>query len=96
MQHSLDFAGYIASALVLLTFCMKDMVALRIAAMCSNVAFLVYGAGLNLVPVLVLHGILLPLNAWRLASLVDWSRKIAMRAGVEVRLESDPSRGPPK
>jgi len=58
--------GYTASALVVLTFYMKDMVSLRIAALCSNVAFLVYGIGLGLGPVVLLHGTLIPLNVWRL------------------------------
>jgi hypothetical protein len=62
----LDVAGYTASALVVVTFYMKDMVPLRIAALCSNIAFLVYGIGLGLGPVVVLHGTLIPLNAWRL------------------------------
>ena len=63
----LEFVGYVASALVVLTFYMNDMVSLRIAALASNCAFLAYGVGLNLGPVIVLHGILLPLNIWRLA-----------------------------
>ena len=63
----LEFVGYVASALVVLTFYMNDMVSLRVAALASNCAFLAYGVGLNLGPVIVLHGILLPLNIWRLA-----------------------------
>jgi len=62
----LTVVGYAASALVVLTFYMKDMVSLRIAALCSNVAFLVYGVGRGLGPVVLLHGTLIPLNAWRL------------------------------
>jgi CRP/FNR family cyclic AMP-dependent transcriptional regulator len=61
-----DAAGYIASSLVLLTFCMSEMVPLRIAALCSNVAFIVYGVELHLGPVLALHCVLIPVNAWRL------------------------------
>jgi hypothetical protein len=64
----IDISGYLASGLVLVTFCMKDMVSLRIAALCSNVAFLVYGIGLELMPVVVLHGALVPINLWRLTS----------------------------
>jgi CRP/FNR family cyclic AMP-dependent transcriptional regulator len=45
---------------------MKAMVPLRVLALCSNVAFLTYGLGLGLTPVYMLHGILLPMNAWRL------------------------------
>ena len=39
----IEAAGYLASALVLATFCMKTMIPLRGAAICSNVAFIVYG-----------------------------------------------------
>ncbi len=57
--------GFIASALVLTAFGMKDMVNLRIVAICSNIAFIAYALVLNLPPVLILHVILLPLNGWR-------------------------------
>jgi CRP/FNR family cyclic AMP-dependent transcriptional regulator len=65
MMNWTEVAGYLASALVLATFCMKTMIPLRIAAICSNVAFIVYGFYEELYPVLALHAILLPLNSWR-------------------------------
>ena len=58
--------GYVASALVLAAFGMKDMVNLRVVAICSNMAFIAYALLLNLLPVLILHVVLLPLNGWRL------------------------------
>ena len=58
--------GYVASALVLAAFGMKDMVNLRVVAICSNMAFIAYALLLNLLPVLILHVALLPLNGWRL------------------------------
>jgi hypothetical protein len=61
-----DTAGYLASSLVITAFCMRDIRQLRLAALVSNVAFLVYGLGLGLVPVWLLHAILLPVNLWRL------------------------------
>jgi hypothetical protein len=76
-----ELVGYIASALVVVTFAMNDMIALRIAAACSNVAFLAYGWSLGLGPVLSLHAILLPLNLWRLAQ--------AGRARAAQRIETD-------
>ena len=60
-----EATGYLASALVLATFCMKTMIPLRCAAISSNIAFIVYGFYGGLYPVLVLHAIFLPLNAWR-------------------------------
>ena len=61
-----DAVGYLASALVLAAFCMKEMIPLRAVAVCSNVAFLFYGLALGLAPVWLLHAVLLPINCWRL------------------------------
>lgn len=70
-----EIAGFIASGLVLLTFAMRDMRWLRAVAICSNVAFIIYG-GMNwLLPVLALHLALLPLNIVRLTEVS--SRKAA-------------------
>jgi hypothetical protein len=66
MTHAAE-VGYLASALVLAAFGMKDMVNLRIVAICSNFAFITYALLLSLPPILILHVILLPLNGWRLA-----------------------------
>jgi hypothetical protein len=43
------------------------MIPLRLAALGSNLAFFAYGLGLGLAPVWLLHAILLPVNAGRLA-----------------------------
>jgi CRP/FNR family cyclic AMP-dependent transcriptional regulator len=72
----IEAAGYLASALVLATFCMKTMIPLRGAAICSNVAFIVYGFYDNVHPVLMLHGILLPLNVWRAAQMLRLIRRV--------------------
>jgi hypothetical protein len=61
-----DFAGYVASSLVLLTFMTKDMRLLRLIAVFSNLAFITYGTLVWLPPVLGLHLLLLPLNILRL------------------------------
>ncbi len=63
-----DSIGYLASALVLATFCMRDMVALRWMAIASNLAFIAYGALADIGPVLVLHLLLLPVNVQRLVT----------------------------
>jgi CRP/FNR family transcriptional regulator, cyclic AMP receptor protein len=62
-----DVLGWAASALVLATFCMRGMVPLRLTAIASNLAFIAYGASAGIDPVLMLHVLLLPLNALRLA-----------------------------
>jgi CRP/FNR family transcriptional regulator, cyclic AMP receptor protein len=76
--------GFIASGLVLATFSMKDIVNLRIVAICSNFAFIAYGLTLDLPPVWLLHVILLPLNCWRLAQAWPSSRPAIRLSGVEL------------
>jgi hypothetical protein len=58
---------------------MKDMVNLRIVAICSNVAFITYAVMLNLPPILILHVVLLPLNGLRLAQELQ-SRRMVQRS----------------
>ena len=58
--------GYLAAVLVLAAFWMKAMIPLRVVAIASNVACVAYGLLLGLLPLLILHAVLLPLNAYRL------------------------------
>lgn len=67
MNTLVDLLGYAAASLVLATFCMRDMVALRATAIASNLAFIAYGVAAGIPPVLMLHLTLLPMNALRLA-----------------------------
>ena len=67
-------AGYIASTLVFIALYMKDMLTLRILAICSNIAFLVYGSITHLAPVIVLSALLLPMNVWRLIAAIERRR----------------------
>ncbi|MEO1194053.1 MAG: cyclic nucleotide-binding domain-containing protein [Pseudomonadota bacterium] len=76
-------AGYIASVLVFATFSMKTLVPLRLVAIASNLFFIFYGALEGLVPILVLHLALLPLNCLRL-----WELK-ASEAELQTSLTAD-------
>jgi len=61
-----ELNGYAASAAVLATFLMSTMIPLRSAALVSNVLFMSYGYFDNLLPVLILHAVLFPVNLYRL------------------------------
>jgi hypothetical protein len=78
----MDYVGYTASFLVLLTFYMKRMVPLRIVALFSNIAFLTYGFGMHLMPVALLHCALVPVNIHRLV--------LALREDVVLRQSAPP------
>jgi CRP/FNR family transcriptional regulator, cyclic AMP receptor protein len=65
-MHATEAIGYLASALVFATFYMSTMKLLRMVAIASNVAFILYGYFAGAMPIVVLHLVLLPLNVWRL------------------------------
>jgi fatty acid desaturase len=65
----IDAIGFSAAGLVLATFCMRSMRALRWVAIASNLAFIAYGYLGSLAPVLLLHLLLLPVNVYRLTQL---------------------------
>jgi CRP/FNR family transcriptional regulator, cyclic AMP receptor protein len=71
-----ELVGYLASALVFATFYTKAMPALRLVAIASNIAFIVYGYLGGLAPIVLLHAGLLPLNAWRLCQMLRSQGKI--------------------
>ena len=71
-----SYVGYLASALVLCTFLTRTMMPLRCIALGSNVAFIAYSALLHLYPVLALHCILLPVNAWRLTEIIQLGKSV--------------------
>lgn len=60
-----EFAGYAACALVFLSFYMKTLIWLRLIAIVSSVVFIIYAHAIDLMPVLLLHCALLPLNLYR-------------------------------
>jgi hypothetical protein len=72
-----EILGYTAAGLVLATFTMRTMIPLRVLGIASNVAFIAYGYIADLIPVLLLHGALLPLNVYRLFEMHRMVREIA-------------------
>jgi hypothetical protein len=69
---TVDELGYFAASLVLATFCARTMIWLRSLAIASNGAFIVYAVSAHLWPILVLHTMMLPLNAMRLREALGW------------------------
>src|SRR5499433_1072462 len=83
----IDQVGFAAAGLVLATFCMRSMSALRWVAIASNVAFIAYGYLGNLAPVLLLHVLLLPVNICRLAQLRSATLAAPARRSQQRRAE---------
>jgi CRP/FNR family transcriptional regulator, cyclic AMP receptor protein len=79
-----DLIGYGAATLVLLTFLMRGMIPLRLLGLTSNVAFVAYAAAAGLMPILLLHTLLVPINIYRLQQIPqvrEALRRLRWRAG---------------
>jgi CRP-like cAMP-binding protein len=87
MVDWVEVSGYLASGLVFLTFCMKTLIPLRIVAMLSNVAFIVYGIAADLKPVLVLHATLLPLNVLRTMQQIELRDRVRAAARRDISVD---------
>ncbi|MDU8945506.1 Crp/Fnr family transcriptional regulator [Ovoidimarina sediminis] len=85
--NPVEALGYLASILVFLTFCMKTLVPLRIAAISSNLAFLLYGFAADLMPIILLHGFLLPLNIFRTWEQLTSIQRVRRAARGEVSID---------
>ncbi|MDA0997388.1 MAG: cyclic nucleotide-binding domain-containing protein [Proteobacteria bacterium] len=75
-MHFLEIIGCAASGAVFATFWMKSMILLRVVGIGSNALFFLYGTYGDIVPIMVLHGCLLPLNLLRLHQAVSLKRRI--------------------
>jgi hypothetical protein len=78
-----DLVGWLAASLVLATFSARSMVPLRALAVGSNVAFVGYAYMAGLWPILLLHSIMLPLNAQRLRQAMAGGAANASDAGAD-------------
>lgn len=78
--HWSEIAGFVASLLVFITFSMRTIIPLRMVAILSNVAFIAYGAGSGLLPILILHSALLPMNVFRIWQHLRLFRRIRAAA----------------
>lgn len=69
MEIFVDMLGYLASILVFTAFYVKRIMPLRLIALSSNIAFIAYASFAHLLPIVILHSLLLPLNLQRILEL---------------------------
>ncbi len=71
-----DFIGYLAAAFMFSTFYMSRMIPLRAAGIAANITFITYASLSHVYPLLILHIILLPLNAYRMVQMIRLVNKV--------------------
>jgi CRP/FNR family cyclic AMP-dependent transcriptional regulator len=87
MNHWIEGIGYLGTLLTLGTYSMKTMVRLRAFGITANIVFVVYGALGAVYPTLVLHLVLLPLNALRLRQMLILVRRVREAARGDLSMD---------
>ncbi|EHL30614.1 hypothetical protein [Legionella drancourtii] len=80
----IEVIGYVASVLVFATFYVKKILTLRLIAISSNVAFILYALGSELHPVFLLHSLLLPLNLYRIFEIKRNTNNLLNDSNIDV------------
>lgn len=79
--------GYLALVLVVASSSMRTMVPLRVLSIASNLTFIGYSLAEGLLPLLILHSLLLPINSIRLFQMQRLVRSVKDAAHGDLALE---------
>jgi len=79
----IDALGWAAAGMTMVTYAMRTMVPLRIAAIAASALFLVYAFLIQNWPLLVMDMILLPFNCWRLRQILVMQRKMRLASASD-------------
>lgn len=79
--------GYAAAGLVIATHAMKTMIPLRMTSLCASSLFILYGILAPSYPQVVLHGVLLPLNAIRLRQMTTLIEQVKRSADSDLSMD---------
>jgi len=82
-----ELLGYAGAAVNIVTYSMRTMIPLRIMPIASNCIFIIYGGIGGVYPILVLHAVLLPLNAFRLREMLRLVTNVRKAAQGDLRLD---------
>lgn len=85
--------GYAGTAFTILAYSMRRLMPLRIVAILSSAAFLVYAGLIGSAPLMLMEAVLLPINTWRLVELLrpmQACRRLAQGAGPVPAVTSGP------
>ena len=75
-MHWVDILGYFGASLTLCVYSMRRMIPLRVIGICANCVFIAFGYLAEVYPQMILHGLLLPINAFRLREMLHIISKV--------------------
>jgi CRP/FNR family transcriptional regulator, cyclic AMP receptor protein len=82
-----ELLGYAGAAVTFATYSMKTMIPLRACGITANVLFITYGYFDSIYPALILHSVLLPLNATRLYQMVQLVKRVSVASRGDLDMD---------
>lgn len=82
-----DILGYFGSSLTITVYSMRRMIPLRIIGIGANVVFITYGVLAASYPQMMLHGVLLPINLYRLREMLLLISKVKSASQSDLNME---------
>jgi len=76
----IEAIGYAGTGFTILAYSAKNLIPLRIVAILSSLAFLIYGLLAESYPLVLMEVVLLPINTFRLVELLTARRRTTSRA----------------
>ena len=86
-MHWIDVLGYFGASLTLCVYSMRRMIPLRIIGICANCVFIAFGFLAAVYPQMVLHGLLLPINIFRLYEMLRIISKVKAASRTDQNME---------
>lgn len=80
-------AGSLASVFVVATYSMRTMIPLRVFGILTDVTLILVGLLTSSLPLVVLHGVLLPLNAYRLHQMLQLLRDVKKSVNSDLSMD---------
>src|SRR3982751_6173200 len=87
VEHAGAAGSLFASIFVVATLSMRTMIPLRVFAILTNIVLIATAVPSHNYPVLVLHGVLLPLNSYRLHQMLQLVRDVKQSVNSDLSME---------
>jgi len=87
VMPKVEIVGYIGAGLMVVTLAMRTMIPLRVVGIVSSAFQIAFALLAGITPMLIQHGILLPMNAWRLHQQLQLIRKLRVASTGDLSME---------
>ena len=87
ISYLAQHAGSLASVFVVATYSMRTMIPLRVFGIITDVILIVAALAVGNYPLLILHGVLLPLNAYRLHQMLQLLRDVKKSVNSDLSMD---------